>query len=352
MLNRVSLAIATLSLAACSSEEPRRSGAPISDIEWTRTASGQTTQGRVSVGYDDDDHVKTVKFKLGGDDVGRMDFAYADGQVDAVDMTDEQGDQASMVYEYEDGRLTAMRWAIAQVVAAEQELEYDDGNGGRLRRVTSTAFPGATAETTKVETYDYDEAGRLEEISAIQDTSTWSSEIRYDDASRIERFTKYNGSDFETADLSYDDRGRLELVEVDGGDRYELTYNAAGLVEEILILAPSVGTTTRIEYRYHNGEIAGLTFLPELPLAGLVDLRGVSFDEPDLTAVALPLELDDVPSVSTSTCAHDVCVAGGALSSTCDDCAAAVCAADSYCCTSAWDSTCVSLVGSYCGFTC
>ncbi len=348
MLIRASL---ILTLAACSSGPEGRSGAPINDIQWTTTSSGSTTQGRVTVGYDGD-HVKSVKFKLDGEDAGQMAFDYADGQVGAVEMTDEEGDQASTVYEYDDGRLTSMRWAIAQVVAAEKELEYDDGNGGRLRRVTSTAFPGATAETTTVETYDYDERGRLEEISAIQDQTTWSSEIRYDDASRIERFTRYTGGDFENADLSYDERGRLELVELDSGDRYELTYNADGLVEEILILAPSAGETTRIDYRYHQGEIDGLAFVPELPLAGMIDLRGLSFDEPDLTAVALPLTLEDVPGVSLSSCSHDVCEAGVALPSSCDDCAAAVCAADSYCCTSSWDSSCVGEVASYCGFTC
>jgi len=40
-------------------------------------------------------------------------------------------------------------------------------------------------------------------------------------------------------------------------------------------------------------------------------------------------------------CAHDECEEGGALAPTCSDCAAAVCAADDFCCTTEWDSLCV-----------
>jgi hypothetical protein len=52
------------------------------------------------------------------------------------------------------------------------------------------------------------------------------------------------------------------------------------------------------------------------------------------------------------TCAHDICSAGGKLSSSCDPCVKKVCARDSFCCNSKWDSSCVSEVGSVCGQTC
>ncbi len=353
MIIRTSLAgITALTIAACSSSDGGRSAAKVSEIEWTVTSSGQTVQGRADIGYEGS-HVKDVTFKLAGAAAGRMDFDYTGGRVDAIDLTDADGDRASYVWEYDDGRLASMRWAIQQVVAYEQELEYDDANGGRLRRVTSTSYPGASP-TTMVETYDYDDAGRLEEISAIEGTSTWSSEIRYDESSRMERFTRYTGGDFTNADLSYDDLGRLELVELGAGDRYEITYGANDLIEEILILAPSAGQTTRITYRYVSGEVDGMTFNPELPLAGLVDLAGTPFDVPDLTAVALPLALDDVPSQTTNngTCSHDVCESGSALSTSCDSCAATVCAQDGFCCSSSWDASCVSLAESYCGVDC
>ena len=51
-------------------------------------------------------------------------------------------------------------------------------------------------------------------------------------------------------------------------------------------------------------------------------------------------------------CVHDTCEEGAALSPTCDSCAATVCAADSFCCASSWDATCVSQAQSLCDLAC
>jgi hypothetical protein len=40
-------------------------------------------------------------------------------------------------------------------------------------------------------------------------------------------------------------------------------------------------------------------------------------------------------------CAHSECDTGPPLDSTCSACAAAICAADSFCCDTDWDSLCV-----------
>jgi hypothetical protein len=53
-----------------------------------------------------------------------------------------------------------------------------------------------------------------------------------------------------------------------------------------------------------------------------------------------------------TVCAHAVCAAGAALQSACDPCAAKICASDSYCCSTSWDSVCVGEVASICGQTC
>jgi len=65
-------------------------------------------------------------------------------------------------------------------------------------------------------------------------------------------------------------------------------------------------------------------------------------------------EVDSIcdESCSRITCAHSACTTGGALSSTCDICVGAICAKDSFCCSSTWDSTCVGEVASVCGDTC
>lgn len=51
-------------------------------------------------------------------------------------------------------------------------------------------------------------------------------------------------------------------------------------------------------------------------------------------------------------CEHPVCATGGALTATCDPCATQVCAADAFCCGTAWDITCVAQVKSLCGLAC
>ena len=51
-------------------------------------------------------------------------------------------------------------------------------------------------------------------------------------------------------------------------------------------------------------------------------------------------------------CAHSICSAGTKLTSSCDPCAAQVCAADSFCCSNRWDSQCVGEVASVCHQSC
>ena len=51
-------------------------------------------------------------------------------------------------------------------------------------------------------------------------------------------------------------------------------------------------------------------------------------------------------------CAHPICSAGGKLTSTCDPCAQQICAADSFCCNHSWDSVCVGEVASVCHQSC
>ncbi len=51
-------------------------------------------------------------------------------------------------------------------------------------------------------------------------------------------------------------------------------------------------------------------------------------------------------------CVHDLCTAGAKVAKTCDACATAVCAQDSYCCSTSWDSNCVSEIAQYCTKQC
>lgn len=60
-----------------------------------------------------------------------------------------------------------------------------------------------------------------------------------------------------------------------------------------------------------------------------------------------------VSFVPNPVCAHEVCMQGAKLNAAvCDPCAQTICAADSYCCTTAWDSVCVGEVATLCNATC
>ncbi|KAJ3014343.1 UNVERIFIED_CONTAM: hypothetical protein HDU68_000334 [Siphonaria sp. JEL0065] len=57
-------------------------------------------------------------------------------------------------------------------------------------------------------------------------------------------------------------------------------------------------------------------------------------------------------TVPAGGCAHNKCVTGVALKNGCDACVSKIIAADSYCGSTSWDSTCVGEVKSVCGITC
>jgi hypothetical protein len=56
--------------------------------------------------------------------------------------------------------------------------------------------------------------------------------------------------------------------------------------------------------------------------------------------------------MSTSTCSHDTCTTGAALTSGCDPCVTSICARDANCCGKSWNATCVEEVSSICGVSC
>lgn len=59
---------------------------------------------------------------------------------------------------------------------------------------------------------------------------------------------------------------------------------------------------------------------------------------------------------ANGTCTHSLCTTDGSLVNSCDstkaDCVADICAVDPFCCTTAWDSICVSEVDTVCGNNC
>jgi len=97
-------------------------------------------------------------------------------------------------------------------------------------------------------------------------------------------------------------------------------------------------------------EISGLAVF--LTLAIIFSLQITTGSGPStLTATGLitgPAG-NPVTGLATGTCSHDICAEGDKLANTCDPCVTRVCAADAYCCSTAWDSICVGEVKSVCG---
>ena len=60
----------------------------------------------------------------------------------------------------------------------------------------------------------------------------------------------------------------------------------------------------------------------------------------------------DAGAGGPAACSHAICSTGTNLVSGCDPCATKICAADSFCCNSSWDSICVGEVNSVCKQTC
>jgi hypothetical protein len=60
----------------------------------------------------------------------------------------------------------------------------------------------------------------------------------------------------------------------------------------------------------------------------------------------------DLSQSGGNTCSHSICSSGSALRSDCDPCVTQVCAQDSYCCATNWNSICVAEVTTICGQSC
>jgi len=86
------------------------------------------------------------------------------------------------------------------------------------------------------------------------------------------------------------------------------------------------------------------------PAVGCGHTLGVKLDDDNAcTADACDPTTGDVSHTTIpSCCPHSACVAGAALNLACsypgyhDDCVAAACAFDAYCCDVGWDSTCIA----------
>jgi hypothetical protein len=96
-----------------------------------------------------------------------------------------------------------------------------------------------------------------------------------------------------------------------------------------------------------NGGSTTLTLAPgnAAPGSYSVVVAGTQGSETETAAVAWTIS-------GGGSCSHAICSTGGKLASGCDACVTEICAKDSYCCATGWDSTCVAEVGTICGESC
>ncbi len=72
----------------------------------------------------------------------------------------------------------------------------------------------------------------------------------------------------------------------------------------------------------------------------------------DATCVAEAASFPVCGCAQEETCAHDECETGGILDPGCSACAETVCAADGFCCNTSWDEYCVQQAVDLCGKSC
>jgi len=82
------------------------------------------------------------------------------------------------------------------------------------------------------------------------------------------------------------------------------------------------------------------------------DKCGIKREGPGLTAMVFPTDAFVTDSkVKEGTCA-DICLAGPARESSCDECTDLVCSDDAFCCNNSWDDVCVRTAKDICEVSC
>ena len=126
-----------------------------------------------------------------------------------------------------------------------------------------------------------------------------------------------------------------------------------------LVECPACLTDTDCGSAAHCGQFGGDTFCaPACGGAGASCSSDrvcteVNTAEGQLQQLCVPQsDICGVIPGDAAACAHALCTSGTKLASSCSPCAAKVCAADSYCCNTKWDSQCVGEVTSICQESC
>jgi hypothetical protein len=331
---KASLALTmAVSVTGCATEtkEPGRSDARVSEIERILSSNGTTTIERIELGYDGSNLSQVNAFKNGMPN-GTARLTYFNDQIHRIDFADKDGDRAFTTFEWYGDLLWKRHEEVMGVLTVDRTVWYDEATW-RVKEVKFARNSPGTETHVWMTAYAYDSEGRVQKMSDIDDAATQTtqtSELSYGTDGLVKRMSTFTGSQHdETWDFRYLQDGRLDEVYDTHGRNISVTYGADNLVSELRVLDGS--TTETIRYTYEPETVNGLTFAPELPVAGQFDLAGKSYGDLALMHLSPPI-VDDVPHVTTG----DVCVVDDQTS-----CSACL---NNNCCDTCTTSSCYSYV--------
>lgn len=323
------------SLVGCAADETPagRSAARLSEVEKILTSGGTTTIERLELRYDDSELAQVNGFRNGAPN-GTARLTYFADKLQRIDFADKDGDRAFTRLEYVDGYLWKTHNEVTGAITLDRTVWYDEQTAMVKELSYARSSPGTTTHNW-VTRYEYDPQSRVKQLVDVDEGVMQTSELRYTAEGLVERMSVYTGSQHEeTWDFRYLD-GRLDEITDTHNRSVSVFYGADDLIEEIRVLDGSTNETYR--YTYEPGTVKGMTFSPDIPVAGQFDLRGKSYDDLALLHLPPPIQ-EEVPHVTTG----DVCVADDG--SSCSACL------NNFCCESCTTSTCGSYVD--CAATC
>jgi hypothetical protein len=148
----------------------------------------------------------------------------------------------------------------------------------------------------------------------------------------------------------------VQALRVTFGPVVSLQYNGAGPTDQVFVVTAGGLGTIGLASAIRAGNDITFNFSSPVCAGGSPGTGDTSFffgltsaSAPTaVTAVVTPLG-GGALSVGARAPIHDKCTTGSALSSASDACVSSICAVDSFCCSNAWDSLCVSEVRTVCG---
>jgi hypothetical protein len=148
----------------------------------------------------------------------------------------------------------------------------------------------------------------------------------------------------------------IQSLRVTFGPVAPFQYNGSGPTDQVYVVTSGGLGSIGLSSADQVGNDITFTFASPVCAGGSPGTGATSFffglasagAPTSVTALAFPLGGGSALSVAARAPLHDKCTSGSALPGTPDACVSAICAADPFCCNTAWDGLCVSEVRTVC----